>query len=104
MHRLIDRQRIERFWTREKLELNARVTAKCYLKLGEWYSQMLPTTLGAGSTAAVSSVRRGSIAVSIGANFSVALASHLGAPVSQGGTSNNVHQQYYRPINYQTHR
>lgn len=103
LHRVIDRKRIERSWTREKLESNACVTAKCYLKLGEWHSQMQSITLDAGSTA-VSSVRRGSIAVPIGANFSIVSASLMGAPVLQGGIPINVHQQYYRQMNYQPHR
>lgn len=40
LHRLIERSRGQ--FAREQLEISAKLTAKCYLKLGEWHSQMHP--------------------------------------------------------------
>lgn len=99
MHRLIDRKRIERTWTRENLESNARITAKCYLKLGEWHSQMQLNTVG--TTTSTMGARRGSIAIPIGANFSMVPAFHMGNSLPQDNVPVNINQQYYRQLNYQ---
>jgi hypothetical protein len=48
MHRLIERNRAA--YSREQLEPMARITAKCYLKLGEWNSSSGQTTLFQPST------------------------------------------------------
>lgn len=44
IHRLIDLSRLQ--FNREQLEANTKLTAKCYLKLGEWHSQMHPPLSG----------------------------------------------------------
>ncbi|KAL3082736.1 hypothetical protein niasHS_010538 [Heterodera schachtii] len=87
LHRCIERNRT--ILTREQLEPHARLTAKCYLKLGEWHDSItaIQSPLVSTSTPPIAG-RHGSISL------------HSGAP--SAALSAQIEQQHKQPFTWST--
>ncbi|KAL3123620.1 hypothetical protein niasHT_002511 [Heterodera trifolii] len=88
LHRCIERNRT--MLTREQLEPHARLTAKCYLKLGEWHDSItaIQSPLVSTSTPPITS-RHGSISL------------HSGVPSAALSTA-QIEQQHKQPFTWST--
>lgn len=91
---------MEQSWSREKLEYNGRITAKCYLKLGEWYSQMILNTVPSKSDI-TSSFGRGQIATPIGVNYSNISNHQMTALGNSNSNYSTTFNQSFSQSNYQ---
>uniref|UniRef100_A0A915E5G1 Serine/threonine-protein kinase TOR n=1 Tax=Ditylenchus dipsaci TaxID=166011 RepID=A0A915E5G1_9BILA len=88
LHRLFSQQAVP-------FEPTARITAKCYLKLGEWHSLLQPLAMNLPSANATLGGRRGSISVPVN--------QHPNLPLVMGSSAGPMGgpQQYFRQLSLQ---